>query len=69
MLLESKIKHLKPKINEIKRRDRKIKRSKKNHCKPKDYYKPIKINSAFNNNYIEYQSNNLNNLTATNFMT
>ena len=57
MLLESKIKHLKPKINEIKRRDRKIKRSKKNHCKPKDYYKPIKINSAFNNNYIEYQSN------------
>ena len=23
----------------------------------KDYYKPIKINKAFNNNYIEYQSN------------
>ena len=23
----------------------------------KDYYKPMKINNGFNNNYIEYQSN------------
>ena len=26
-------------------------------CIDEDYYVPIKINSAFNNNYIEYQIN------------
>ena len=30
---------------------------KKSRSKSKDYYKPIKTNSAFNGNYIEYKSN------------
>ena len=41
------------------KKDRKIEKIEKilYERKEKDYYKPIKINNAFNDNYIEYQSN------------
>ena len=41
------------------KKDKKIKEIKKILYDPKkeDYYKPIKIHNAFNDNYIEYQSN------------
>ena len=41
------------------KRDRKMEKIEKvlYEQKEKDYYKPIKINNAFNDDYIEYQSN------------
>ena len=39
---------------------------KKSLCESKDYYKSIKINSAFNSNYIKYQSANFVKMIHTN---
>ena len=56
----NKIKKILYKPSKIRLLKSKIKKYKKILCETKkedEYYKPIKINDAFNDNYVEYQSN------------